>query len=73
METINLIGIGRVNAMAAGDLKVGDIVVWNYGEKSEVMEIKVSKSGKTANILMMCSDGKTRWRRLSLLREVGRA
>lgn len=33
-------------------LKVGDVIIWNYGYKSEVIEIHPSKTGKTINFML---------------------
>lgn len=41
MATIHLQGIGNVKAKPAGELKVGDILSWNYSpEGYEVIDIK---------------------------------
>ncbi|MNN72239.1 hypothetical protein D3C81_1882550 [compost metagenome] len=47
MGMVQLQGIGRVSAIPARDLKVGDITVWNFGYTSEVIEVVLSKTGKT--------------------------
>ena len=45
---IKLQGISqRFDGVAAKDLKIGDILVWNYGYKSEIVNIQTSKTGKT--------------------------
>jgi len=38
--TIHLQGVGRQNAIFAGNIMVGDILVWNYGTTSEVLSIE---------------------------------
>jgi len=47
MRTIHLQGIGEVKANPASDIKVGDILIWNYGGLEKVKEIRKSKTGKT--------------------------
>jgi hypothetical protein len=37
--TMQLIGYGRVAAIQASELKVGDVIVWNYGYTSTVAAI----------------------------------
>ena len=45
---VKLQGInGQQPAIPTKDLKVGDFIIWNYGYKSEVVEIIPSKTGKT--------------------------
>lgn len=34
------------------NLKVGDVLIWNYGYKSEVVEILPSKTGKTITFML---------------------
>lgn len=40
METMHLQGIGEVPAKPAGELKVGDQLMWNYGTTSTVVSVK---------------------------------
>ena len=37
--SVHLIAIGKTPAIPAGELKVGDTVVWNYGYTNEIIEI----------------------------------
>lgn len=47
------------------DLKVGDVIVWNFGYKSAVVSITWSKTGKTATLsLRSMSDGILRDRKM---------
>lgn len=47
-NTIKLQGIrGQQAAIKVKDLKVGGILVWNFGYKSKVVEMIPSKTGKT--------------------------
>lgn len=52
-DTIKLQGInGEKQGTPAKKLKVGDVLVWNYGYKSEVIEIIPSKTGKTITFML---------------------
>lgn len=52
-NTIKLQGIyGHHEGTATKDLKIGDVIVWNYGYKSEVVEIIPSKTGKTITFML---------------------
>ena len=52
-NTVKLQGIsGYQKGTKAKDLKIGDIIVWNFGYKSEVAEITPSKTGKTINFML---------------------
>ena len=53
MATVKLQGIhGEKQGTPTKDLKVGDVLIWNYGYKSEVVEIIPSKSGKTITFMI---------------------
>lgn len=46
-NTVKLQGIhGQQTGTATKDLRIGDIIIWNFGYKSEVVGIAPSKSGK---------------------------
>ena len=52
-NTIKLQGIhGAQKGTPTKKLKVGDVLIWNYGYKSEVMEIIPSKTGKTFTFML---------------------
>ena len=52
-NTVKLQGIhGEHKGTPTKDLKVGDVIVWNYGYKSEVVEIIPSKTGKTITFML---------------------
>lgn len=56
-NTIKLQGIsGQQKGTPTKDLKVGDVIVWNYGYKSEVVEIIPSKTGKTITFMLKSFD-----------------
>lgn len=65
MQIIHLQGIGKVKAIPANELKIGSVIVWNYGYTSEVSEIAYSKTGKTLTVTLRSNtDGKTYDRKL---------
>lgn len=48
MAKIKLQGINqKFDGVAAKDLKIGDMLTWNFGYKSEIVGIQPSKTGKT--------------------------
>lgn len=52
-NTIKLQGIyGHHKGTPTKDLKIGDVIVWNYGHKSEVVGITPSKTGKTITFML---------------------
>ena len=52
-NTVKLQGIhGQQQGTPTKNLKVGDLIVWNYGYKSEVMEIVPSKTGKMITFML---------------------
>lgn len=52
-NTVKLQGIyGEQKGTATKDLKVGDVIIWNFGYKSEVVEIIPSKTGKTITFML---------------------
>ena len=52
-NTVKLQGIcGQQPGTPTKNLKVGDVIIWNYGYKSEVVEIRPSKTGKTITFLL---------------------
>lgn len=52
-NTVKLQGIyGAKEGTPTKDLKVGDVLIWNYDYKSEVVEIIPSKTGKTITFML---------------------
>lgn len=49
--TTRLQGIGIVEGIKAKNITVGDELVWNYGSTSKVVEIELSKTGKTLKVV----------------------
>lgn len=37
MSTIRLQSVGHVNAKQAGQLKAGDVTIWNFGSKATII------------------------------------
>ena len=52
-NTVKLQGIsGHREGTPTKKLKIGDVIVWNFGYKSEVVEINPSKTGKTITFML---------------------
>ena len=52
-NTVKLQGIhGAQKGTPTKNLKVGDVIIWNFGYKSEVVEIIPSKTGKTITFML---------------------
>lgn len=52
-NTVKLQGIhGEKKGTPTKDLKIGDVIIWNFGYKSEVVEIIQSKTGKTITFML---------------------
>jgi hypothetical protein len=68
--TKHLQGIGKVHAKAAGQIKAGDVLIWNYGYTSVVNGVeKTSPQYITATLV--CEDGAESTRRMKIDRLVG--
>lgn len=65
-NTVKLQGIaGQQAGTAVKDFKTGDVLVWNYGYKSEVVELIPSKTGKTITAMLRSQqDGQIRPRKM---------
>lgn len=65
-NTVKLQGIyGEKQGTPTKNLKIGNIIIWNYGYKSKVVEIIPSKTGKTMTVMLESStDGQIRPRKL---------
>ena len=57
-DKIRLQQIGWRNAIKASELKVGDIMICNFGETQTITNIMPTKSGKMLNYTVLCKDGK---------------
>lgn len=52
-NTVKLQGIhGQQPAIPTKELKIGDFIIWNFGYKSEVVDIIPSKTGKTITFML---------------------
>lgn len=52
-NTVKLQGIsGNQTGTPTKKLKIGDVIVWNFGYKSKVVEINPSKTGKTITFML---------------------
>lgn len=57
MKKIKLQGIYRMQeAKEVKDLKIGDIITWNYGYQSKVVNMTLSKTGKTITLSLESLD-----------------
>ena len=65
-NTVKLQGIhGEKQGTPIKDLKIGDVIIWNFGYKSEIVEIIPSKTRKTFNIMLRSfEDGQIRPRKM---------
>ena len=64
MKTIQLIGYGKAEAQPAKNIKVGDTLVWNYGQTEKVDSMQ--KETKTQIVINVLSEsGKIYTRRMS--------
>lgn len=65
-NTVKLQGVyGAKEGTPTKDLKVGDVIIWNYGYKSEVVEIIPSKTRKTFTVMLRSfEDGQIRPRKM---------
>lgn len=53
VDYMKLQGIhGEKKGTPTKELKIGDIIIWNFGYKSEVVEITPSKTGKTITFML---------------------
>ena len=63
---IQLQSVGQVDARKTSNLKVGDIIMYNFGSTAKITKIEPSKTGKTFNVTTKSSE--TIRNRLALLR-----
>lgn len=68
---IHLQGIGRSRAKPAGEIRVGDITLWNFGMRARVEAIRDASQHFVEADLLHEEDGKVRSRRLKKDRLVG--
>jgi len=53
---IQLQSVGQVDARRVSNLKVGDIIMYNFGHTAKVTKIEPSKTGKTFNVTTKSSE-----------------
>lgn len=70
MNTIHLQGIGEANAKAAGDLKIGEKILWSYGIANVVVGIE-KETAKTITLTLKGADDQLYSRPLKKTRLVG--
>lgn len=58
MEYVNLQGIGKRPAKRVTDIQIGDVIIWNFGYKSTVKGIEVSKTGRTYHLTVISDSGR---------------
>lgn len=63
MEMLYLQGIGKKPALQAKDLKPGMTIIWNYGYRSIVKEVELSKTGKTINLTTISESNNQEYQR----------
>ena len=68
--TIHLQGCGSIHAKRVSDVLVGDVLVWNYGHRSEVVSI-VDTSACFVTLGLRGADGSISPRKLKRSRLVG--
>nr|DAW12472.1 MAG TPA: hypothetical protein [Caudoviricetes sp.] len=70
--TVKLQGIyNKQEAKAVKELKTGDVIMWNYGYTSTVVDLIPSKTGKTITCLLKSNqDGVVRERKMGAERMV---
>lgn len=60
MKTIQLQSIGRKKATEAKNIRVGDVLIWNFGGREKVTKITPSKTGKTMTLKI--TNPKSKWK-----------
>lgn len=66
---LHLQGVGLHIAKLATEIKVGDVLVWNYGHTSEVVAVR-DASPQYLSIDAKCNDGKVWTRKIKKSRTV---
>ena len=68
--TTHLQGIGAVNSKAAGEFKVGETMLWNYGFEEAVVAIE-KETAKTITFTIKNTGGQLFSRKLNKSSQVG--
>jgi hypothetical protein len=58
MASIHLQGIGLVEAVPVSELRVGSVLVYNYGYRGEVVAVQSVKGGRSVVLSVRAGDGK---------------
>ena len=69
-NSIQLQAIGKVNALAAGNVKIGTTLLWNFGSTSKVVAIP-RQTNKSIWITEVSEKGNTYTRRFLKTRLIG--
>lgn len=64
MGQVRLQGIGLCDGKPVKELKVGDVIEWNFGYTSTVLELHPTKTGKQINVLLKSDSGMISNRRM---------
>lgn len=57
-RTLHLQGIGKVLGVPLAEIQAGDVLMWNYGSKSEVVSVE-PVTANTYALTTRTADGKT--------------
>ena len=52
MNKVQLQGIGKREGQKVGELKIGDVIMWNFGATSTVVDLIPTKSGKSIKCML---------------------
>lgn len=52
MKQVQLQGIGKRPGKEVGELKIGDVIMWNFGATSTVVDLIPTKSGKSIKCML---------------------
>ena len=62
---------GEQKSKKLNEIKIGDVLIWNYGYTSLVVDLRPSKTGKTINVITKSNtDGNIYERKMSATRLV---
>ena len=52
MNKVQLQGRGKREGKKVGELKIGDVIMWNFGATSTVVDLIPTKSGKSIKCML---------------------
>jgi len=70
MITVHLQALGAVNSKPAGEFKVGEDMMWNFGLKNTIVSVE-KETTKTITFSLQGSDGHLYSRKFNKDRQVG--